>query len=180
MEGENSLGQIRDLLVGPQFRSIEDRLREMSERWEHELHELRSDLNRRSETLESVIREELNNLRQQVEHNHAEHHSASQSQAAETAELLAHVNHTTKSFDERLGHAERELRHAMAEQIDTVQRELNASRDGLRYEMIEMLERMQQEKMDRSRIGQILQQVAESLMEPSEILHRSEVAAEGE
>lgn len=163
MDGDNSLGQIRDILVGPQIQSLEDRIYRLTERMDRELVAIRSEMNDKSASLESVIREEMNGLRHQLEQTQAEQHKSTQNLAAETAELLTHLNQTSKSFEEQLGASQQDLRHSFNERLEGVKREFGSGRDDLRYEMIELVEQMQRDKVDRSSVSHLFHQIADSL-----------------
>ena len=163
MDGENSLGQIRDILVGPQIKSLEDRIYQLTERMDRELVAIRSELSDKSTNLESLIREEMNGLRHQIEQNQVEQQKSAHHLAAEAAELLTHLNQTSKSLEEQIGASQQDLRHSILERIENTKRELTSSRDELRYEMIELVEQMQRDKVDRSVASQLFHQIADSL-----------------
>ena len=163
MDSENNLGQIRDLLVGPQIRSLEERLDRIAEKLDQEVHALRRELEQRSESLDSLLRAELGKIQQQLTADRNERKAAAENLAAEIAELAARSNQASQDLENQINQMDQVVRRDLQEQLKGAEKTLHAGQNALRCEILELVERIQRDKMDRATISRLFHEVADSL-----------------
>ncbi|MGF1600666.1 MAG: hypothetical protein ACFCU8_01385 [Thermosynechococcaceae cyanobacterium] len=133
----HNLEKIRDILFGSQVRTHEQRFTRLEERLEQECKTLRSDLNRRLDTLEGYIQTEVGSLSAQIQETRRTH--------TEAIDRLEQGQHSaTKSLEQKLSQleektsaSERNLRQQMLEQGN----QLSEDMIGRYNELLTILER---------------------------------------
>lgn len=133
----HNLEKIRDILFGSQVRTHEQRFTRLEERLEQECKTLRSDLNRRLDTLESYIQTEVGSLSDQIQETRRTHAEAvdrlEQGQHAATKGL----EHKLSQLEEKTSTSERNLRQQTLEQGN----QLSEAMIGRYNELLTILER---------------------------------------
>jgi len=158
-EGDN-LDRVRNILFGQKARDLDDRLGKSEQRILRELGELRTALDRRVDTLEAYVKEEVASFGRRLA---AEQTARSDSDT----DLESSINDLGRSMERKLTAARdaneesaRELRQSVLERSNALRDELSAKASEL-FEAIETAAaELQHRKTDRAALAALLNDVA--------------------
>jgi uncharacterized membrane-anchored protein YjiN (DUF445 family) len=159
----SNLDKIRDILFGTQARESDARFAALEKRLAQETDELRNELNRRFESLESLLRREIAALGERL--------YAEQQERNAVATGLAEAQHSAvQMFDEKIAHLINQVNERHQEVNQKIDYHANALAEQLRQrheESAQMLERTAQElranKADRASLAMFFADIAHKL-----------------
>lgn len=126
-----SLEQVRELLVGSQFREMERKLARVDAHLAAESEELRKELRRRLEVLEAHLQRESEALVTRFESERSAHADAITSANREARETMTTLEQRIKRMEESLARAQRELRQQILDQAKAFLDETQRTRDEI-------------------------------------------------
>jgi DNA anti-recombination protein RmuC len=157
---ESSLDQIRDILFGAVVRDTDKKLARLEERLLKEQEELKEDAQRRCESLEVFVKQEMESLAERL---HAEHNTRDQALRALTQELKEAVSgfeKRTTQLDEQTAKAQRELRQQILDQSKTLRDECRGQYRQLSEAVSRALQELRVEKADRDALAALFAELA--------------------
>ncbi len=158
--GANSLDKVRDILFGSQARDYEKRFARLEERLTKEANELKNDVKRRFDMLESYIKRELETLGERLRSEQNERHDNDTQLSNEIKQMSNNFERRASQLDELLMRMQRELRDQMLEQSKDLSDDIRQKHESL----LQSLERESQdirfEKTDRSALASMFTEIA--------------------
>ena len=155
-----SLDKVRDILFGVQMRELDRRFARLEERLVKETSELKEDVKRRLDALESYARRENETLAEQI----------TKEQTARTdagLELSREINDTAKSFerrtaalDEQLSRSQRESRQQLLEQYQRLSDDIRTKVDDVLATLAREAQELRSDKADRAVLASLLSEMA--------------------
>jgi len=163
-EGGN-IENIRDILFGSQMRQYERRFQRLEELLAKESAEIRSDVKRRLDTLETFVKQELKALSDRVTTERDERAAAVAELGQRLSDLAGDSRARTLRLEEGLTQAIGELRQSLLDQGKALSDEIRTTSDALSARLVSGLEAMREDKVDRGELGTLLTEVAVRLSE---------------
>jgi hypothetical protein len=158
--GANSLDKVRDILFGSQARDYEKRFARLEERLTKESSDLKNDVKRRFDMLESYIKRELETLGERLRGEQNERHDATTQLSGDVKQMSINFERRASQLDELLMRIQRELRDQMLEQSKDLSDDIRQKHESL----LQSLERESQdirfEKTDRSALASMFTEIA--------------------
>jgi DNA repair exonuclease SbcCD ATPase subunit len=155
-----SLDKVRDILFGVQMREFDRRFARLEERLVKETSELKEDVKRRLDALESYARRENETLAEQIR----------KEQTARTdagLELSREINDSAKSFerrtaalDEQLSRSQRETRQQLLEQYQRLSDDIRTKVDDVLATLAREAQELRSDKADRAVLASLLNEMA--------------------
>jgi DNA repair exonuclease SbcCD ATPase subunit len=155
-----SLDKIRDILFGPQSRDYDKRFIRLEERLLKEAAELREDLGKRYDTLESYIKREMEALSERLKTEQQERADAGRKLAGELQELRDSVDKKTAQLAEQASFNQRELREQILERFRTLSDELQQKSRELSASLERYMRELRTDKADRTMLAALFTEVA--------------------
>jgi hypothetical protein len=158
--GGASLDKVRDILFGVQMREYDRRLSRLEERLVKETTDLKEDLRRRLEALDSYVRRETDSLADRFTTERAERSDSERNLARDLQDTAASFDRRTGQIDEQLAKGQRELRQQILDQhqrlTDDIQQRIEAVLAALAREAQEL----RTSKADRATVASLLTEMA--------------------
>ena len=158
--GAASLDKVRDILFGGHMRDVERRFNRLEERLLKETSDLKDDVRRRLDALESYAKNETESLAGQIKAEHEDRVEVAARITREAAETSRSIERRIASLDEQLSKSQRDLRTQMLEQHQRLT-------DDIRHKMEDVLATLAREtgelrtdKADRTAIASLLTEMA--------------------
>jgi exonuclease VII large subunit len=158
--GAANLDKVRDILFGVQQREFERRFARLEERLLKETTDLKEDVKRRLEALESYARQESEALAAQLK-------SEQDARSDADRDLSRELNDTAKSFerragvlDEQLSKTQRETRQQMLEQYQRLSDEIRTKVDDVLAALAREAKELRTDKTDRAMLASLLSEMA--------------------
>ncbi len=166
-EGGN-IENIRDILFGSQMRQYERRFQRLEELVTKEFAEVRSEVKRRLDGLETFAKQELRVLGDRVTVEREERAAAVAELGQRLTDLASDSKGRTTRLEESLSQAIGELRQSLLEQGKSLSDEIRSTSESLSARMGSGLEALRVDKVDRGELGSLLTEVAVRLNEGGE------------
>ena len=155
-----SLDKVRDILFGVQVREFERRFARLEERLVKETSELKEDVKRRLDALESYARQESEALAAQIRSEQAARADASQDLARELTETANSFARRTTTLDEQLSKSQRESRQKMLEQDQRLSEDIRTKVDDVLATLAREAQELRSGKTDRAVLAALLNEMA--------------------
>jgi len=163
-EGGN-IENIRDILFGSQMRQYERRFQRLEELVTKESSEVRNEVKRRLEGLETFVKQELKAIGDRVTAERDERAAAVAELGQRLAELASDSRGRTTRLEETFTQAIGELRQSLLDQGKSLSDEIRGTSESLSARMASGLEALRVDKVDRGELGSLLTEVAVRLSE---------------
>lgn len=124
--------QIRNILFGSQMRDYDGRFQKLEERLTREAGELRADLQKRLDALETFMRGESESLANRLGTEQAERSQATERLGRDLAETARHFEEKITKLDGQMAKEIREVRQQVLEQSKTLSAEIKEKYDQLK------------------------------------------------
>lgn len=155
-----NIDKIRAILFGSQMRDYEVRFVRIEDRLNKEVVELREDLRRRADSLESYVRQEVEALSSRIRNEYAERAEAFKDLSGTLDNLNKVFEKRTRQLDEELSKGQRELRQAILEQGKVLSDKIRTSNDDILSLVERELSQMRGGKVDRSALANLFTDLA--------------------
>jgi uncharacterized membrane protein YccC len=152
--------RIRDILFGSQMRDYDGRFQRLDERLSREAGEMRSEVQRHLQTLESFMKSEFESVSHRLQAEQAERMQA-------TEHLLQQVAETARGLELKIGHLDqqaaqdiRDLRERLLEQAKTWSAELKDKHDQMKGQLDREASQIRDAMTGRESLAEMLSEVA--------------------
>ncbi len=160
-----SLDKVRDLLFGGQMRAVESRIQGMEERLRQEDEAIRSDLAKQTESLDALIRSEVQALTERLAAERSRRTEEMKSLATEIKETIRALEKRHLKLEEDGSMADAALRDQLLMQSADAAAELAKLGDKLTAELTRSHQELNFAKTDRTTLAALLTDVASRLGE---------------
>jgi hypothetical protein len=159
MHGGN-IDKIRAILFGNQMRDYDTRFNRLEERLGKDVAELRDDLRRRGDSLESYVRQEVEALSSRIRNEYAERSESVKDLSGTLDNLSKVVEKRTRQLDEELNRGQRDLRQQILEQGKATSDKLRANYEEIAQLLERELSQLRAGKVDRASLASLLTDLA--------------------
>jgi hypothetical protein len=157
------LDKVRDILFGGQMRAVESRLQNMEERLRREDEVIRSDFKKQTETLDALIRSEVQGLADRLSAEQTRRAEEIKSLTAEIREAIRALEMRHVKLEEDANMADAALRDQLLMQSTNAAAELAKLGDRLTAELSRSHDELNSSKTDRATLAALLTDVASRL-----------------
>lgn len=161
-----SLEAVRDILFGAQMRSVESRLQAMEERLLREQNQLRTDLIRKIDDLESRTRDEFRAASERMTADRARGSEETRSLGAELTQAHRDLEQRHLRLQEATSLADAEIRDQLLMHASATSSEFARTRQALTTDMAGKHQELMTKKTDRVALARMLAEVARRLDDP--------------
>ncbi len=155
-----NVDRIREIIFGTQMRDYEKRFVRLEERLLKDSADLRDDVQRRLEQLESFIRGETETLSERLQGEHKDRSNGIASLTRELRDLSKDYEKKIAQHDEQITKQGRELRQQLIDQAKSFGAELRQKCDDLGIAVERELTSLRAEKTDRAALAALFSEVA--------------------
>ena len=155
-----SLDKVRDILFGSQMRAVESRLQGMEERLRREHESMRSDFDRQNESLDSLIRSEVQGLTERLSAERIKRTEELKGLAAEIKEAIRELEKRHVKLEEDANMADAALRDQLFAQSASAASELGKLGERLTAEMSRSHHELMSTKTDSTTLAALLTEMA--------------------
>jgi hypothetical protein len=147
--GSGNLDKVRDILFGGQMREVERRFARLEERLIKETQDLKEEVKRRLEALETFARKESESLAEQL-----------RGERSERLESTRTLERRDTTLDEQLSKGQRELRQQILEQHQRLSDDIRQKVDEVLASLARETGELRADKADRATIATLLTEMA--------------------
>jgi hypothetical protein len=158
--GGASLDKVRDLLFGVQMREYERRLARLEERLLKDTTDLKDDVRRRLEALDTYVKRETESLGERIAAERAERVDAQKNASRDLQEAAAGFEQRTGQLDQQLGRSQRELRQQILDQHQRLTDEIQRRIDDVLAVVARDAQELRTAKADRATVASLLTEMA--------------------
>ncbi len=155
-----NVDQIRNILFGTQMRGYEERFQRLEERLVREAGELRTELQKRLDALETFMKSEVESLVSRLKGEHSDRCQAIERAARDLAEATRSLELKISSLDERTGKDLRELRQQLLEQSKTLGVEIKERHEQMKSGLETEAQKIRHAMTARESLGDLFSEVA--------------------
>lgn len=166
-QGENgtidesgNVDRIRNILFGSQMRDYDGRFQKLEERLAREAGELRSELQRQLQALESFMKGEAESMTNRVKTEQSERAQAIQQLAHEMGETIKGVELKISNLDSQAARDIRDLRGQLLEQSKALSEEMKAKHDQMKGQLEHEAGQIRDAMTGREALAEMLTEVA--------------------
>ncbi|MCG8634897.1 MAG: hypothetical protein MI863_13770 [Desulfobacterales bacterium] len=145
-----SMDKIRDILFGNQARDYEKRFIKMENQLNREAAELKDELLKRIDTLESYIKQEIKDINERIKNETSERTDAHTQVMRELKEGFETLNKKLLQEEENLSRRSTELREQILEQSKQLSSEIMAKHDQAAHNLKQAAQELDDVKVNRS------------------------------
>jgi uncharacterized protein YaaN involved in tellurite resistance len=155
-----NIDKIREILFGTQSREFEKRFLRLEERLAKESNELRDEIRRRFETIESYTRKETELLGEQLRREQAERGENLGLLSRELSDLGRALERKIAQVDELMTGSCRELRQQILDQAKSSAEEIRQKYETLSAVLDRQVQELRHEKTDRSALAELFTELS--------------------
>jgi hypothetical protein len=154
------LEKVRDILFGTQMRDFERRFARLEERLVKVSADLKDDVRKRVDALDSYVKTELETLVAKLKEEQTERGDAGRALARELAEAAAGLDRRIAQLSDHGASNERSLRQQMIEQSRQLSDEMEKGRQQLTAALESAFTELRSDKVDRAALANFLTEMA--------------------
>jgi hypothetical protein len=154
------LDKVRDILFGTHMREFERRFTRLEERLVKVSADLKDDVRKRVDALDSYVKTELQTLVARLKEEQTERGEAGRALARELAEAAAGLDRRIAQLSDHGASNERSLRQQMLEQSRQLSDEIEKGRQQLAAALESAFNELRSDKVDRAALASFLTEVA--------------------
>lgn len=158
--GAANLDKVRDILFGVQMREFERRFARLEDRLVKETNDLKDDVKKRLEALESYARQESEALASQIKAEQNSRGEAHRDLSRELNETAKAFERRTSALDEQLAKGQRESRQQLLEQYQRLSEEIRTKMDDVLATLAREAHELRTDKTDRAVLASLLSEMA--------------------
>lgn len=160
LAGAGSLDKVREILFGSQAREYDKRLAGLELRIAKEAADLRADLKRRFDSLETYIKGEIESLTGRLKSEQNERQQTIAGLSNELKELLRNADRRTSELDESVSKSNREFRQQLLDQSKALGDEIRQKHDELQAALEREAGTLRDDKTDRAALAAMFTELA--------------------
>lgn len=158
--GAANLDKVRDILFGVQMREFERRFARLEDRLVKETNDLKDDVKKRLEALESYARQESEALAAQIKAEQDSRGEAHRDLSRELNETAKAFERRTSTLDDQLAKGQRESRQQLLEQYQRLSDEIRTKMDDVLATLAREAHELRTDKTDRAVLASLLSEMA--------------------
>lgn len=158
--GAANLDKVRDILFGVQMREFERRFARLEDRLVKETNDLKDDVKKRLEALESYARQESEALAAQIKAEQDSRGEAHRDLSRELNETAKAFERRTSALDDQLAKGQRESRQQLLEQYQRLSDEIRTKMDDVLATLAREAHELRTDKTDRAVLASLLSEMA--------------------
>ena len=155
-----SVDQIREILFGGQMKEYEGRFHRVEERLSQDVLELRQEMRKRLDSLESFMKTELESLSQQICSEQEKREDATESVSENLKTLAQKLEGKITQVDQSAQDGLRDIREQVLQQSKSLAEEIRDSGARLSAALQQELQELRNDKTDRATLASLLTEVA--------------------
>jgi hypothetical protein len=155
-----SLDKVRDILFGVQMREYERRLARLEERLIKDTADLKEDVRKRLEALDSYVRRESESLGDRITAERTERSDAHKILSRDLQDAGSSFEKRTSQLDEQLARAQRDLRQQILDQHQRLTDDIQQRVDAVLATLMRESQSLRTEKADRATVASLLTEMA--------------------
>lgn len=160
IDESGNVDQIRNILFGSQMREYDGRFQKLEDRLTREAGDLRSDLQRQLQALESFMKGEVESMANRVKTEQSERGQAFEHLAHEMAETARGLELKISNLDSQAAKDIRDLRAQLLEQSKALSAELKEKHDHLKGQLDHEAGQIRDAMTGREALAEMLSEVA--------------------
>lgn len=158
-----NLDKIRDILFGEQARNHDRRFAQLEQHLIREASDLRSDLKRRFDELETYIKNEVNAVMERLTHEQETRSDAVTKLAQELNALASTLTHTARQLDEKAVEGQARLQQQLVKRTDELVTDVQSRHAEITLALDRAVQDLQTAKADRAALAAILLEASKRL-----------------
>lgn len=158
--GGGSLDKVRDILFGANMRDYEKRFVQMEEKFAADTAEMRAEVRKRCDALETYVKREIDALNERLKTERNERIAAEKESTQETRDFMKNSEKKLGQLDESLVKTQRDLHEQMLSQSKELSEEIRQRAEGLAAAMERAVKELRNEKTDRQALAALFTEVA--------------------
>jgi seryl-tRNA synthetase len=158
--GGGSLDKVRDILFGSNMRDYEKRFVQMEEKFISEAAELRAEVRKRCDSLETFVKREIDALNERLKSERGERLTSEKESTQEVRDFMKNSEKKLNQLDESLIKTQRDLHEQMLSQSKELSEEIRQKADALAAAMERAVKELRNEKTDRQALASLFTEVA--------------------
>jgi DNA anti-recombination protein RmuC len=158
--GAGNLDKVRDILFGVQSREFERRFTRLEERFAKEVSDVKDDVKRRLDALETYARKEAESLTERIKAEHEGRVEATGDLARELKEASKAFEKRTAGLDEQLSKSVRDLRQQLLDQHQRLSEDFRQRVDEVLAVLARDSQELRTDKADRVMLASLLSEMA--------------------
>lgn len=160
IEESGKVDRIRDILFGSQMRDYDGRFQRLEEHLAQEAAEIRADVRKRLETLESFMKGALESITNRADAERSERSSAIEKLGRDLAEAAKNLDSRIKSLDEQTAKETHALRQQQLDQSKALSEEIREKHDQMKASLDREAEQIRGAMTGREALAEMLSEVA--------------------
>lgn len=160
IDESQNVDRIRNILFGSQMRDYDGRFQKLEERLVHDAAEVRGDLQKRLEALESFMKGEVESMTNRVRAENSERTQALGKLAHDLAETARGLELKINNLDEHAAKDIRDLRQQLLEQSKTLSGEIKEKHDLMKAGLAQEAEQIRGAMTGREALSEMLSEVS--------------------
>jgi DNA repair exonuclease SbcCD ATPase subunit len=155
-----SLDKIRDILFGNQMREYEKRFSRLEERLVKDQADLREDINKRLDNMESYVKQEIDALTGRVNKEPIARDEAVKRLSQDLKNLIESVERKIIELEQQNNQSQRELRQQILEQSKNIDNEIRQNNEAILASLEQEAKKLRTDKTDRSTLATLFAELA--------------------
>ena len=156
----NNLGKVRDILFGSQMRDYDKRFARLEERLVKVSTELKDDVRKRFDSLETYVKQEVGVLTDQIKAEQNQRAEALNNLARELKDTSANLDKKIVQLDEQTTKNQRDLRQQLLEQSKTLSNDMQQRYEEISAAIDQAVQELRTDKTDRNTLADLFTEVA--------------------
>jgi DNA anti-recombination protein RmuC len=156
----SNLDKVREILFGAQARDYDKRLIRIEERIAKEAVDLRDEVRRRFDSLESFVKQELDSLGNRITGEHDQRSEALRVLSRELEETARSLDARISQLDTHVANGNRELREQILEQSKSMLEEISRKHGEAMTTLQRKSDELRSDKADRSALASLFTEMA--------------------
>ena len=156
----NNLGKVRDILFGSQMRDYDKRFARLEERLLKVSTEMKEDLRKRFDSLETYVKHEVELLTDQVKTEHQQRAEALTTLSRELKDASSDLDKKLAQLDEQTAKTQRDLRTQLLAQSKNLTDEIQQRHEEMSAVVDESVQELRTDKTDRNTLADLFTEVA--------------------
>ena len=160
IDQSNNLGKVRDILFGSHMRDYEKRFTRLEERLVKVSTDLKDDVRRRFDALETYVKQELSLLTDQIKTEQNQRTETLSALARELKEASGQLDKKIAQLDEQTTKNQRDLRQQLLEQSKTLNDSMQQRYEEISAVIDQAVQELRTDKTDRGTLADLFTEVA--------------------
>jgi hypothetical protein len=156
----NNLGKVRDILFGSQMRDYDKRFVRLEERLLKVSAEMKEDLRRRFDSLETYVKHEVELLTDQIKTEHSQRAETLATLSRELKDASSDLDKKLAQLDGQTAKTQRDLRQQILEQSKNLSDEIQQRYEEMSAVVDQSVQELRTDKTDRNTLADLFTEVA--------------------